>query len=143
MENIKYYLVRRRNEMNTYLIPTTAEYTNVPYIYDHYILVQSQSHQDAYDQAVKNLFGYATPKKLDTYEFYPYELKLTYEHQHDPFPSEQKCDILNSIFLKTKGLKYMATFNVNWDKYTEALAEKADDEIKFLCTTLKNKLNAH
>lgn len=129
MENIKYYPARRRNEMNTYLIPTTAEYTNVPYIYDHYILVQSQSHQDAYDQAVKNLFGYATPKKLDTYEFYPYELKLTYEHQHDPFPSEQKCDILNSIFLKTKGLKYMATFNVNWDKYTEALAEKADDEI--------------
>ena len=38
----------------------------------------------------------------------------------------------------------MTAFQSDWNNIFDLrCSEKADDEIKFLCTTLKNKLNAH
>lgn len=105
-----------------YLIPTTPTYEYEPY--DHIYLVEAYSDNEAYQKA-KSLLDANIPQKLSKYESYDIEI-----HDIPPFPfhKSQKNDILNQIFLNTKGLEYMAYFKVNWNKYTEQLSKIADEE---------------
>lgn len=109
--------------MNTYLIPTTAPYTYEPcnYIY----MVYADTHQEAYSIAQEKLSGYCYPQKLLEYEYYPTKLNNI---PNDIFHESQKYDILYSLLLNTKGHEYMAYFKVNWNNYTEQLAQIADKE---------------
>lgn len=117
--------------MNTYLIPISD-----PYEYDltNYLVVYAESEIEAYEWASNSKYTY--DRRIGDYELWSYEY---YEGilpiQDKIFEQSQKCDIINRV-LKDDIIQhdhmedqFMATFNVNWDKYTNALAEKADKEI--------------
>ena len=107
-----------------YLIPTTSSYEYEPY--DHIYLVIASSSQKAYQYAKAKLDA-NIPQELPEYESYDCNIESHLLPQY-PFYESEKYDILNSIFLNTKGFKYMAYFNVNWNKYTEQLSQIADKE---------------
>ena len=109
--------------MNTYLIPTTAPYVYEPYNYIY--MVYAKTPQEAYNIAKEKLLGYCCPQKLMEYEYYPIKLCNIPD---DIFHESQKYDILNPILLNTKGFEHMAYFKVNWNNYTEQLAQIADEE---------------
>lgn len=105
-----------------YLIPTTPIYEYEPY--DHIYLVEACSDKEAYNKAKLQLDS-NIPQELPEYESYDIEL---HDIPISPFHESQKYDILNPIFLNTKGFEYMAYFKVNWNKYTEQLSKIADEE---------------
>lgn len=104
-----------------YLIPTTPSYQYEPY--DHIYLVEAYSDQDAYNKAKSELDA-NIPQELPEYE---YNIE-TFELPTFPFHKSNKYDILDPIFLSTKGFEHMAYFKVNWNNYTEELSKKADAE---------------
>lgn len=109
-------------DQKLYLIPTTPSYKYEPY--DHIYLVIACSDQEAYNKAKSELDA-NIPQELPEYESYDVEM----EHLPIfPFHESEKYDILNPIFLRTKGLEHMAYFKVNWNNYTEELSKKADTE---------------
>lgn len=65
------------------------------------------------------------PQELPEYESYDIEM---HNLPVFPFHESKKYDILNPIFLSTKGLEHMAYFKVNWNNYTEELSKKANTE---------------
>lgn len=105
-----------------YLIPTTSSYEYEPY--DHIYLVTASSNQEAYNKA-KSMLDANIPQKLSEYESYDIEI---HNLPTFPFHESKKYDILNSIFLNTKGFEYMAYFNVNWNNHTEELSSLAAHE---------------
>lgn len=105
-----------------YLIPTTPSYEYEPY--DHIYLVKAYSDQDAYNKAKSELDA-NIPKKLHEYESYNI---VVYNLPTFPFHESKKYDILNPIFLSTKGFEHMAYFNVNWNDYINDLSELAAKE---------------
>lgn len=105
-----------------YLIPTTPTYEYEPY--DHLYLVNANSPQEAYQKAKTQLHS-NIPQELPEYESYDIE---AYNLPASPFHESQKYDILNPIFLNTKGFEYMAYFNINWNDYTKELASVAAKE---------------
>ena len=107
-----------------YLIPTTPSYEYEPY--DHIYLVKASSSQEAYQHA-KSKLDANIPQELQEYKSYNCNVESYLLPQY-PFPKSQKYDILNPIFLSTKGFEYMAYFKVNWNKYTEQLSKIADKE---------------
>ena len=107
-----------------YLIPTTPSYEYEPY--DHIYLVKASSPQKAYQHAKEKLDA-NIPQELPEYESYNCNVESYLLPQY-PFHESEKYDILNSIFLNTKGFEYMAYFKVNWNKYTEQLSQIADKE---------------
>ena len=107
-----------------YLIPTTSSYEYEPY--DHIYLVIASSSQEAYQYAKLKLDA-NIPQELPEYESYDCNIESHLLPQY-PFYESEKYDILNSIFLNTKGFEYMAYFKVNWNKYTEQLSQIADKE---------------
>ena len=107
-----------------YLIPTTPSYEYEPY--DHIYLVKASSPQEAYQYA-KSKLDANIPQELPEYESYNCSVESYLLPQY-PFHESEKYDILNSIFLNTKGFEYMAYFKVNWNKYTEQLSQIADKE---------------
>ena len=107
-----------------YLIPTTSSYEYEPY--DHIYLVIASSSQEAYQYAKAKLDA-NIPQELPEYESYNCNVESYLLPQY-PFHASEKYDILNSIFLNTKGFEYMAYFKVNWNKYTEQLSQIADKE---------------
>lgn len=109
--------------MNTYLIPTTAPYVYEPYNYIY--MVYANTPQEAYTIAKEKLSGYCCPQKSSNYEYYPTKLDSIPD---DIFHESKKYDILYSSLIRTKGFEYMAYFKVNWNKYTEQLAQIADQE---------------
>lgn len=108
--------------MKTFLVPTTPPYEYEPYSY--ILLVIANSSHEAYKKAKEQLQS-NIPKKLLKYECYDIE---NYDIPNYPFHESKKYDILNSIFINTKGFKYMAYFNVNWNNYTEKLSKLAAQE---------------
>lgn len=106
-----------------YLIPTTPTYEYEPY--DHIYLVTAHTSEEAYQKAKSSLES-NIPQELPEYESYDIE---TYSLPISPFHTSEKYDILNSIFLNTKGFEHMAYFNVNWNDYTEELSELAAKRI--------------
>ena len=108
--------------MKLYLIPTTPIYEYEPY--NHIYLVTASSDQEAYQKA-KSLLDANIPQELLKYESYDIE---AYNLPMSPFHESKKYDILNSIFLSTKGFEHMAYFKVNWKNYTEQLSKKAETE---------------
>lgn len=109
--------------MNTYLIPTTAPYAYEPY--DYIYMVHAESPEAAYTYAKEKLTGYCIPQQVSKYECYPAKIQNI---PKDIFHHSQKYDILNPLLLKTKGLEHMAYFKINWNNYTEDLAQIADEE---------------
>lgn len=109
--------------MNTYLIPTTAPYVYEPYNYIY--MVHAESPEAAYNYAKEKLSGYCIPQQASEYECYPAEIPNI---PKETFHESQKYDILNPLLLKTKGLEHMAYFNINWNEYTEQLANLAQKE---------------
>lgn len=107
-----------------YLIPTTPTYEYEPY--DHIYLVTAHTSEEAYNKA-KSQLDSNIPLKLPEYESYNIET-YNYNLPISPFPKSQKYDILNPIFLSTKGFEHMAYFKVNWNKYTEQLSKIAAQE---------------
>lgn len=107
-----------------YLIPTTPTYEYEPY--DHIYLVKASSSQEAYQHA-KSKLDANIPQELSEYESYNYNVE-PYLLPNYPFHASKKYDILNQIFLNTKGFEYMGHFQVNWNNYTETLSKKADTE---------------
>lgn len=105
-----------------YLIPTTPSYEYEPY--DHIYLVKAYSDQDAYNKAKSELDANIS-KKLHEYESYNI---VVYNLPTFPFHESKKYDILNPIFLSTKGFEHMAYFNVNWNDYINDLSELAAKE---------------
>lgn len=105
-----------------YLIPTTPTYEYEPY--NHIYLVKASTPKEAYNKAKLQLNS-NIPQELPEYESYDIEL---HDIPISPFHESQKYDILNPIFLNTKGFEYMAYFKVNWNKYTEQLSKIADEE---------------
>ncbi len=105
-----------------YLIPTTPLYEYEPY--NHIYLVKAHSDQEAYSKAKSELDA-NIPQELPEYESYDIE---THNLPTFPFHESEKCDMLNSIFLSTKGFEYMSYFNVNWNDYTNELSELAAKE---------------
>lgn len=112
--------------MNTYLIPTTAAYCYEPY--DHIYLVYANTPLEAYQTACNNLQGEYIPQKLQKYESYSFELYKPNDTATFPFPESQKYDILTEAFKNTKGAEYMSYFQVNWNRYTDQLSQKAYSE---------------
>lgn len=112
--------------MNTYLVPTTATYCYEPY--DHIFMIYAESAKEAYTNTYTKLQGQNIPLKQDSYESYPCELYLPEYTSADPFHESRKYDILRTAFKNTKGMEYMAHFNVNWKDYTDILARKAKEE---------------
>lgn len=112
--------------MNTYLIPTTAAYCYEPY--DHIYFVYADTPQEAYKKAQTELQGEYISQESQEYESYPFELYKPDDTSVFPFHESQKYDILTEAFKNTKGAEYMAYFQVNWNKYTEQLSQKADYE---------------
>lgn len=110
--------------LKLYLIPTTPTYEYEPY--DHIYLVNASSPQEAYQYA-KSKLDANIPQKLPEYESYNCNVD-SYLLPNYPFHASKKYDILNSIFLNTKGFEHMAYFKVNWNKYTEQLSQIADKE---------------
>ena len=107
-----------------YLIPTTPSYEYEPY--DHIYLVIASSSQEAYQYAKLKLDA-NIPQELPEYESYDCNIESHLLPQY-PFYESEKYDILNSIFLNTKGFEYMAYFNVNWNDYTDELSKLAAQE---------------
>lgn len=107
-----------------YLVPTTSLYEYAPY--NHIYLVTAHSDQEAYSKAKSELDAYI-PQKLPDYESYDINISK-HNLPTSPFHESKKYDILNLIFLNTKGFKYMAYFKVNWNKYTKQLSQIADQE---------------
>ena len=105
-----------------YLIPTTPSYEYEPY--DHIYLVIAHSNREAYMKAKSELDA-NIPQELPEYESYDIEM---HNLPVFPFHESKKYDILNPIFLSTKGLEHMAYFKVNWNNYTEELSKKANTE---------------
>lgn len=112
--------------MNTYLIPTTAAYCYEPY--DHIYLVYANTPLEAYQTACNNLQGEYMPQKSQKYESYPFELYKPDDTATFPFPESKKYDILTEAFKNTKGAEYMSYFQVNWNRYTDQLSQKAYSE---------------
>lgn len=112
--------------MNTYLIPTTAAYCYEPY--DYIYLVYANTPLEAYQTAYNNLQGEYIPQKSQKYESYPFELYKPDDTATFPFPESQKYDILIEAFKNTKGAEYMSYFQVNWNRYTDQLSQKAYSE---------------
>ena len=109
-----------------YLIPTTAEYSYEPY--DHVFIVKAQSDREAYNKAKSQLYA-NIPQELPEYESYNME---TYNLPLSPFPESKKCDILNSILGKTKGLEdnYMDIYDyMYWGDYNARIKELAEKAI--------------
>lgn len=107
-----------------YLIPTTPSYEYEPY--NHIYLVTASSDQEAYEKA-KTALDANIPQELSEYE--SYDCYTEFHHLPSyPFHESEKYDILNSIFLNTKGLEHMAYFNVNWNDYTDELSKLAAKE---------------
>ena len=117
-----------------YLIPTTPTYEYEPY--NHIFLVTASSDQEAYNKA-KSMLEANIPQELPKYESYDCHIESYYLPNY-PFHESKKYDILNPIFLNTKGLEHMAYFNVNWNKYTEQLSRIAAKE-EWSNTTYPNK----
>lgn len=109
-------------QLNTYLIPTTASYEYEPF--DHIYLVYATSPQEAYQKAKEQLHAHI-PQKLSLYEHLPIKVPNIPSY---PFHESKKYDILNSILLSMEEYKYMAYFRVNWNNYTDKLAEIAQPE---------------
>ena len=107
-----------------YLIPTTPSYEYEPY--DHIYLVKASSSQEAYNRA-KSKLDANIPQELQEYESYNCNVESYLLPQY-PFQDSEKYDILNSIFLNTKGFEHMAYFNVNWNDYTDELSKLAAQE---------------
>lgn len=107
-----------------YLIPTTPSYEYEPY--DHIYLVEASSSQEAYNKAKSSLYE-NIPQELPEYELYNCNID-SYLLPQFPFHESEKYDILNSIFLNTKGFEYMVYFNVNWNDYTDELSKLAAQE---------------
>lgn len=112
--------------MNTYLIPTTAAYCYEPY--DHIYLVYANTPLEAYRKAQTELQGEYIPQKSQKYESYPFKLYKPNDTVTFPFPESQKYDILTEAFKNTKGAEYMSYFQVNWNRYTDQLSQKAYSE---------------
>ena len=112
--------------MNTYLIPTTAAYCYKPY--DYIYLVYANTPLEAYRKAQTELQGEYIPEKSQKYESYPFELYKPNDTATFPFPESQKYDILTEAFKNTKGAEYMSYFQVNWNRYTDQLSQKAYSE---------------
>ena len=119
-----------------YLIPTTPSYEYEPY--DHIYLVKAYSDQDAYNKAKSELDA-NIPKKLHEYESYNI---VVYNLPTFPFHESKKYDILNPIFLSTKGFEHMAYFNVNWNDYINDLSELAAKE-EWSSVTYPDKKNTY
>lgn len=121
--------------MNTYFVPTTAPYTydtcmsydpfNRNEYYNHIIMVYATTPKEAYQKAREKLISLCYPKELSEYEYYQTKLYIPNNEDSYPFPTSEKYDILYKSFKHTKGFEYMAYFQVNWNNYTEQLAEKA------------------
>ena len=107
-----------------YLIPTTPSYEYEPY--NHIYLITASSDQEAYEKA-KTTLDANIPQELSKYESYDCYTKPHHLPSY-PFHESEKYDILNSIFLNTKGLEHMAYFNVNWNNYTDKLSKIAAQE---------------
>ena len=107
-----------------YLIPTTPSYEYEPY--DHIYLVEATSDQEAYNKA-KFTLDANIPQELPEYESYDCNIE-SHLLPNYPFNESEKYDILNPIFLNTKGLEHMAYFNVNWNDYTDELSKLAAKE---------------
>lgn len=105
-----------------YLIPTTPTYEYEPY--NHIYLVEASTPKEAYNKA-KSQLDANIPQELPIYESYNIE---THDLPISPFHESEKYDILNSIFLNTKGFEYMTYFNVNWNEYTDELSKLAAQE---------------
>lgn len=112
--------------MNTYLIPTTAAYCYEPY--DYIYLVYANTPLEAYKKAQTELQGEYIPQKSQKYESYPFKLYKPNDTVTFPFPESQKYDILTEAFKNTKGAEYMSYFQVNWNRYTDQLSQKAYSE---------------
>lgn len=112
--------------MNTYLIPTTAAYCYEPY--DHIYLVYANTPLEAYRKAQTELQGEYIPQKSQKYESYPFKLYKPNDTATFPFSESQKYDILTEAFKNTKGAEYMSYFQVNWNRYTDQLSQKAYSE---------------
>lgn len=112
--------------MNTYLIPTTAAYCYEPY--DYIYFVYADTPQEAYIKACTKLQGEYIPLESQEYESYPFKLYKPDDTDIFPFHESRKYDILTEAFKNTKGAEYMSYFQVNWNKYTEQLSQKADYE---------------
>jgi hypothetical protein len=110
--------------MKLYLIPTTPLYEYEPY--NHIYLVSANSDEEAYNKAKSKLNAYI-PQELPKYESYDINISKN-NLPISPFHESEKYGILNPIFLNTKGLKHMAYFKVNWNKYTKQLSQIADQE---------------
>lgn len=112
--------------MNTYLVPTTAEYHNMDSMdYDHILLVHAESQEQAYRTAISKCFGRYIVYYSDNYEYYPLELEHPVYFIY-PFHKSQKDVIIREIFQLED--KHMAYFQVNWNKYTEQLSKIAAKE---------------
>ena len=125
-----------------YLIPTTPSYEYEPY--NHIYLVTASSDQEAYEKA-KTTLDANIPQELSEYE--SYDCYTEFHHLPSyPFHESEKYDILNSIFLNTKGLEHMAYFNVNWNDYTDELSKSQSknhlntSEINTFFTTLNPQI---
>lgn len=103
--------------MNTYLIPITNSYG---YDYDYLTPVFADSPQEAYLIA-KNRFEDRIAKHQNEYEHYAGKLNIS----TNLFPISKKNDILSLSFKNTRGYEHMAFFNVNWNNYTDQLAQLA------------------
>lgn len=117
-----------------YLIPATPTYEYEPY--NHIYLVTASSDQEAYQKS-KSLLDANIPQELPEYESYDCNIE-SHHLPISPFHESKKYDILNSIFLSTKGFNHMAFFNVNWNNYTDSLASIAAPE-SWSNTTYPNK----
>lgn len=107
-----------------YLIPTTSTFEYEPY--NHIFLVTAYSDQEAYERA-KFMLHANIPQELPEYESYDCYIE-SHRFPNSPFHESEKYDILNSLFLNTKGLEHMAYFNVNWNDYTDELSKLAAKE---------------
>lgn len=111
--------------MNTYLIPVTETYG---YNYDYISCVQANTPQEAYLTAKKLPevinYDHIVSNNENTYETYNNKLYIP----KNSFHISEKNDIITILFKNTKGYKYMSFFNVNWNNYTEQLAQIALQE---------------
>lgn len=113
--------------MNTYLIPVTEYYiSNRPYFhYNYFAFVHANTSKEAYIKAkqISNFYGnnFVVSDDESAYEVYNTELNIPKIFFHE----SEKNDIMSLSFKKTKGYKYMAYFNVNWNEYTKDLAALA------------------
>ena len=107
-----------------YLIPITPTFEYEPY--NHIFLVTASSDQEAYEKA-KFMLHANIPQELPEYESYDCYIE-SHRFPNSPFHKSEKYDILNSLFLNTKGLEHMAYFNVKRNDYTDELSKLAAKE---------------